>query len=1406
MLAVADDAAIATDIAALDAKWESDQAAYDQVAANNARQAIYTEVTDKADAAEEANNAIGRIDNTELGKKADEIKDAQKALADRIGEVRATAEATEAETDNLAALATLSKCITDIKSIKEEVDALEAEAARVQELVKANNSALDTANKEINKLKAQIVKDKNAVATNCGDVASDFDERFGELDKKVADLEANKDEAFGSETLADLWNNELEGTVENLTVESGKIVKDATAAQKNYTANQNMQSLYETILNTDIPTAKTDAREEDTEAGQKYYVESLIKGKEDKLAEYKKSIDKIYEDGKSAEKEGLAYLTADKKNGKLVDLQNEVKGVKALVKPNLNAYNDAKKEIAAVQALWDEVYFEISSKDQSDIVKDWLKELNLLKTGETNSISAFTDQVNGWYYAGEAKDRLGEAKTTATELKKKIEDVRTRQTDGYDNQIAKDNEARFNKFKTALAGVTDVYKYSVDQILLYKNVKYQSLKLEDPDLNEFLSEIPDYINRLREKVNKAYEDVQSPNLFDPELDYANEAAQYMNTISSRFDELVAKAKALYKAVWSGRAETVTADVDAAKQLIAERYANISETDAFKNAFKALADAVAQGNEYEQKHDIVNLDATLVYLESAAEVIAADKNAVAYQSFTTRLNALAGSVDSELQFLKDTGAGQSVIDNFEAYIENLNAVIAEKDAMGSVLNDNYTAMKAKVDALEQTRNQIQGSYVDNDKYYKLMTAGLTEIENRLDSVIGVTNGYYTFEQLYAGTNGIDKMSTSIESMTAMVKDWFENRMCAYTWAWDRFESWKETSNSNILNLLGMAWDNERAYLDECINTLVLEYSRYASAHTSEEEADAVKAMKERIDAVTEELAKVEKPAKPEELKPEVLIAIGNEIAAIRTELAAINDADLQAATLAALNGKVDALLAKATLDAYAESVQNKYKADMAEVVEEINAVKAAIAANANQAVYYNDKFTAALARAEENLNEVLANADRDQKVVETNDAAYVRLTAEIQVYRDAVQAEKDVIGAYMYANNYSGSFTLIDRRLAEIQTKLDERNNSQSLTVDTKIDDLYGGSEEFIASSLNDIRQNAAYSEAYGYWNANKTAYISIYNVLNSKQYSASVYEQLDKEREAISQANDELISAIKNEYDINRNGMADKLPEFVKSAEETKALIDALMKKITETTLGDADHSGAVNATDYYAVLKYVANPAELPEDITYIDINEDGMINIADAVGVANITLYGNIGGKAGAYKLKGSAVEEVAVKAVAQNGNTTRYAFSIDNFRAYTGAQMDIALPEGMTLAGCSLSNRAEAHDLLTGRSLEGNIRLVIGSATNQAFSGSEGDLLYIDVEGEGQIEVSNIIFAEPNMNTATFALSGGVTGIDGVEADKAGQDKAYNVGGRLMNGVKKGLNIIRNANGQFKKMLKK
>lgn len=251
--------------------------------------------------------------------------------------------------------------------------------------------------------------------------------------------------------------------------------------------------------------------------------------------------------------------------------------------------------------------------------------------------------------------------------------------------------------------------------------------------------------------------------------------------------------------------------------------------------------------------------------------------------------------------------------------------------------------------------------------------------------------------------------------------------------------------------------------------------------------------------------------------------------------------------------------------------------------------------------------------------------------------------------------------------------------------------------------------------------------------------------------------------------------------------------------------MNALRASVEENTyvLGDVTEDGVVLTDDYLAVLNALLDPENLEGGKVFAaaDVNRDGKISIADVTLIAaKVTngLWPSLGGTLNAPML-GS--ENLTVSAEDNNG-VQRIAINLENRKDYVACQMDIILPAGMTVVGESVGNRANGHALYS-KDIDGVHRVVISTIENNSFTNGSA-ILYLDVQGGSidKVALDKVIFAEANGRETTITGSD-ATGISGMEAEGSLKQKIYTVGGQLLDKVKQGINIVRNANGKTQKV---
>ena len=139
----------------------------------------------------------------------------------------------------------------------------------------------------------------------------------------------------------------------------------------------------------------------------------------------------------------------------------------------------------------------------------------------------------------------------------------------------------------------------------------------------------------------------------------------------------------------------------------------------------------------------------------------------------------------------------------------------------------------------------------------------------------------------------------------------------------------------------------------------------------------------------------------------------------------------------------------------------------------------------------------------------------------------------------------------------------------------------------------------------------------------------------------------------------------------------------------------------------------------------------------------------------------------------------------------------------------QLDIKLPEGMTLVEVKTAERASGHDAALFHHSSSDKRVVLYNMDNAEITGMNGAVLYVDVIGNGNIDVENVIFADTAARDHIFNKPEGTSGIEDTMIDNSGStvERIYNVAGQALRKIQRGaVNIIRKSDGSVSKEYRK
>lgn len=251
---------------------------------------------------------------------------------------------------------------------------------------------------------------------------------------------------------------------------------------------------------------------------------------------------------------------------------------------------------------------------------------------------------------------------------------------------------------------------------------------------------------------------------------------------------------------------------------------------------------------------------------------------------------------------------------------------------------------------------------------------------------------------------------------------------------------------------------------------------------------------------------------------------------------------------------------------------------------------------------------------------------------------------------------------------------------------------------------------------------------------------------------------------------------------------------------------------LEQTVKGHITGGETIDTEDIQALSNIIANAQEGTADMDRCDVNGDGRVTVTDIIwlqyfwafnewpdGTTNARYYGEAGGS-----------DNVSMEVVSTNGNVTRIAVNLNNeTAAYRAFQIGLQLPAGAKVTGQSFGSRVSNGYLMHSENNEGFVRFMTISNLNTPFEGQQGAVLYVDVENlqGGSVQMTEAYFTDTQFNDVDLQNGSETTGItqrimNAVE--NAGQ-KVYNLGGRMMDGLKKGINIVVGNDGTTKKVIK-
>ena len=1120
---------------------------------------------------------------------------------------------------------------------------------------------------------------------------------------------------------------------------------------------------------------------------------------------------------------------------KITTLKDKVDGVAAKAEANLQAFEAAKKAYDFTPAA-------TSTETPGAIQRYAVAKAKLEKypssqlQNQLTTIGTMKDALDQLHTKAEQNYNEGKAVADdATNITNKIKEIENKVDEftnpvNYNAQIAADNKAMYEAIAAARVDADAAYATASAIINTYKNFQSDELKAAansaDAELQALLTYLASYdakVKAVKDASDDAYAAVVSPDVFDKDGSYKK---QYEDITA----ELQAKTKALSDKINEFAAVNVSASVTnytAAIKASKDKVVKFSSND------KDLAPAVLNGifsgiddmlkaitDVQDDPAKIKTLDGALVDAAKAGDGI---KDQITLKEQNQAISALQTIIAANTNSGLLTGNDKKSFDNIKSRVNSAAAAtkITNSDRKSCV--SNFTSWKNTLNDLKAKADQIA-------KDNATIAATVNAIQNAETVVSELSLDYINYA---AGS----QVKAAVEQIVEDLMQYDDEKVTIQNAA-----AWKtavEAIVANVTTVYGNLYDAEVTAIEGLIAKAKEENLTYAGADkatianniTAEE--NKLKAVKEAVALASDKPGyKSKKTALQGDLK-----FIEKALNGYIKTMTDANETNLNGVIVENLNAQVDAQqkALNKSLDVLKNyTVPATLTATKAEIQDAIDGLKGYITTHADEMASYQANAEAMLADITAAIEQLKADAQAE-KVKQDEKAAADALAALNQTWKDAQQeidwASEDIdrmtgqLGYYGSASNYANKVNKLNEQLAAAIEILDaakaEAEGKETTAEKQKVANKALTDVQTALTSLGINCNQIIYMASQAYINAfidKLEAQVIADTWSASDNYTWTDKSVLTGMRDALIQSIDDLKNAANNvwyhaeDYKNNKGIVTEKGVLTILSEGETQFNKDLAELKqalkdmaLVEDVKGHISGNDDISTDDLEDLADIILNAEEEGADMARCDINGDDQVDVTDLVWLRYFLVHGDWPAVAAAARGE-MANDYIDMQIVSTANNVTRVAVNLNNETVFNHFQLNVQLPEGAKVVGQSLGERVEGANLMMAQN-GGTVRLLAVSTANNVFAGNEGAVVYIDIENlNGEVNIEKAIFTDTELtgHELTANSTTGITETITNALESAGQ-KIYNLGGKMMNGLKKGINIIRNADGSTTKVMK-
>ena len=189
--------------------------------------------------------------------------------------------------------------------------------------------------------------------------------------------------------------------------------------------------------------------------------------------------------------------------------------------------------------------------------------------------------------------------------------------------------------------------------------------------------------------------------------------------------------------------------------------------------------------------------------------------------------------------------------------------------------------------------------------------------------------------------------------------------------------------------------------------------------------------------------------------------------------------------------------------------------------------------------------------------------------------------------------------------------------------------------------------------------------------------------------------------------------------------------------------------------MGDVNSDGQHTMGDVVMIVNALLEKEQYNFNAAVADINGDGQLTIVDVVSVVRFVLGYEPVAAARDMHREASMVAIEAGSLMAGNHGEILLPIYMASDADYTAFQMDVVLPEGLTLADATLGGRGKSSHTLSWSTLDnGTTRIVAFAMDNAAFKDNAEALAILTLKAEGALQEGAVI----NLTDGLFATASG------------------------------------------------